>query len=52
MIAGASITWSFKKQSFVAPSSTIAEFCALDAAIKEAIWLRKLAVASRIEDNV
>jgi Reverse transcriptase (RNA-dependent DNA polymerase) len=47
--AGAPISWASKKQSFVASSSTIAEFCALTAAVKEAIWLRKLTVALDLE---
>ena len=47
--AGAPISWASKKQSFVASSSTIAEFCALTAAVKEAIWLRKLTVALGLE---
>ena len=36
------ISWSCKKQSSVALSSTEAEFVALSEACKEAIWLRKL----------
>lgn len=32
----------------MAPSSTIAEFCALDVATKEAIWLRKLTTALKL----
>lgn len=49
MFAGAPISWSSKKQSFVATSSTIAEFCALSTATKEAIWLKKLTVALGLE---
>lgn len=47
--AGAPISWASKKQTFVATSSTIAEFCALTAAVKEAIWLKKLTVALGLE---
>ena len=47
--AGAPISWASKKQTFVATSSTIAEFCALTAAVKEAIWLKKLTVALKLE---
>ena len=47
--AGAPISWASKKQSFVATSSTIAEFCALTTAIKEAIWLKKLTTAIGLE---
>ncbi|KAI9036659.1 uncharacterized protein KD926_001613 [Aspergillus affinis] len=39
---GSPISWQSKRQSIVAPSSTIAEFLAMDAATKEAIWLKKL----------
>jgi hypothetical protein len=47
--AGAPISWASKKQSFVATYSTIAEFCALATAIKEAIWLKKLTIAIGLE---
>ena len=50
MYGGAPIIWHSKKQTFVAPSSTIAEFCAYDAAIKNAIWIRKLLAAFRLYD--
>lgn len=42
MFAGTPLLWGTHKQSFVAPSTTIAEFVALDRATKEALWLRKL----------
>src|SRR6266850_1017310 len=47
--AGAPISWTSKKQGFVATSSTVAEFCALSSATKEAIWLKKLTVALGLE---
>jgi hypothetical protein len=52
LLAGAPISWASKKQSLVAPSSTIAEYCALDRVTKEAIWLRKLVVAMGLEKMV
>ena len=39
-LAGAPITWSSKRQSETAMSSCEAEYIALTAGIKEAIWLR------------
>jgi hypothetical protein len=45
LFGGAPIIWSSKKQTFVAPSTTIAEFCAYDAAIKNAMWINKLLIA-------
>ena len=42
MIAGTPLLWGSHKQSFVAPSTTIAEFIALGRANKEGLWLRKL----------
>lgn len=43
MFGGASISWSSKKQSCVANSTTDAEYMALSQAAREALWLRKLA---------
>jgi hypothetical protein len=43
--AGAPISWSSRQQSIVATSSTTAEFCAYDSAVKEALWMKKLLVA-------
>jgi transposase InsO family protein len=40
--AGAAICWKSKKQSVVARSSAEAEIVALDLAVREALWLRKL----------
>ena len=36
----------------MAPSSTIAEFCAYDTAIKQGIWIRKLLAAFELHDGV
>jgi hypothetical protein len=41
-IAGGSISWSSKRQPTVALSSTEAEYMAVCAAAKEAIWLRQM----------
>jgi hypothetical protein len=38
-----------KKQTLVASSSTTAKHCAYDAAFKDAIWLRMLLRALRLE---
>ncbi|CEL09510.1 hypothetical protein ASPCAL12645 [Aspergillus calidoustus] len=43
--AGAPVAWSARKETVLAPSSTIAELIAFDAAVKEALYIRKLAVA-------
>ena len=40
--AGAPISWSSKKQTFTATSTTVAEFAAFTPVIKEILWLRKL----------
>jgi hypothetical protein len=42
LISGGAISWSLKKQSLVALSSTEAEYMAAAAATKEAVWLRTL----------
>src|SRR5712664_2548701 len=52
MFHGSPIAWSSKKQSIMAPSSTIAEFCAYDTAIKQGIWIRKLLAAFELHDGV
>jgi hypothetical protein len=42
LISGGVVSWSLKKQSLVALSSTKAEYMAATAAMKEAVWLRTL----------
>ncbi|KAI2966591.1 hypothetical protein CBS147324_7348 [Aspergillus niger] len=42
---GGPITWSSNKQSVVAPSSTVVEYCAFDAAVKDVLYVKKLALA-------
>jgi hypothetical protein len=42
LLAGAAITWSSKKQTTVALSSTEAEYMALLQAAKEIIWIQRL----------
>ena len=42
--AGSPIQWSTKKQTIMAPSTTAAEWCALDQPARDAMWFTKLAV--------
>jgi hypothetical protein len=42
MLGGAAVSWSSKKQTSVALSSTEAEYIAAAHATKEVIWLRRL----------
>ncbi|XP_055924729.1 uncharacterized protein LOC129956807 [Argiope bruennichi] len=42
MIGGGAVSWSSKRQPTVATSTTEAEYMALSAAAKEAIWLGKI----------
>ena len=42
MMAGAAVSWKSRKQSCVAQSSSEAEYMALSAAVKEAIWLSNI----------
>ena len=42
MLAGGAVSWSSKKQTSVALSSTEAEYIASVHAAKEAIWLKRL----------
>ena len=41
-MAGGAVSWKSRKQSCVAQSSSEAEYMALSAAVKEAIWLRNI----------
>ena len=41
-IANSTVSWSSKRQSSVAKSTTEAEYIALSLAAQEAIWLRRL----------
>ena len=55
MYGGAPISWSSRIQTLIAPSSTIAEFCAYDYAVKEGMWLKKLLISldmMRIDEPV
>ena len=51
MYAGASISWILRKQTFVALSSTIAEFLAYDTAVKEVLYIRKVLKALNLPIN-
>ena len=41
-LSGAAVTWSSRKQSLVAQSSTEAEYIGCSEAAREAVWLRRL----------
>ena len=40
--AGVPVSWSSRKQDIVATGSTVAEYIALDGAVREALYLRKV----------
>ncbi|KAJ5946486.1 hypothetical protein N7454_003325 [Penicillium verhagenii] len=48
---GTPISWSSKKQGLVAPSSTCAEYVALDRAVKEALFIANLMKEMGIRDE-
>lgn len=48
---GSPIAWGSKKQPIIAPSTTITEFVVFDRAVKEALYIRKLAVALELRDD-
>ncbi|KAI2979050.1 hypothetical protein CBS147344_10829 [Aspergillus niger] len=50
--AGGPISWSSRKQSLVAPSSIVAEYCAFDSAAKEALYIKKLVEAFDLKASV
>ena len=50
-LGGATISWSSKKQSVVALSSTEAEYIALCSTAQEVVWLRKLLCSLEFEQN-
>jgi hypothetical protein len=45
LYAGCPVSWSSKKETIVAPSTTVAELIAFDRTVKEALFIRKLALA-------
>ena len=49
--AGSPVAWGAKKQQVVAPSTTIAEFMAFDRAVKEALYIQKLANALDLQHD-
>lgn len=51
LFSGSPILWSCKKQSLVAPSSTITEYLVYNPAIKEGLWLRHLITTLDLTDD-
>ncbi|KAJ5685886.1 hypothetical protein N7536_008505 [Penicillium majusculum] len=49
--AGAPISWSSRKQDVVATGSTVAEYIALDGAVREALYLMKLLQQLHLEET-
>ena len=49
---GGAITWSSKRQPTIAASTTEAEYMAAAAAVKEALWLRKVMTTLNVETGV
>src|SRR6266480_4830909 len=50
LIAGGPVTWTSRKQSITAQSTTESEYISLSDAAKQAIWLRHLLYAIRKRD--
>jgi hypothetical protein len=42
-LAGSPVMWATKKQTIIANSTTVAEWCALDQPCRDAMWLKKVA---------
>jgi hypothetical protein len=51
LLDGGAISWQSKKQNTVATSSTEAEYMAVGAAVREALWLRKMLSTMRMDNN-
>ena len=49
--ARAPISWSSRKQDIVATGSTIAEYIALDGAVREGLYLKKILIQLRLLDD-
>jgi hypothetical protein len=49
--AGAPVSWGSRKESIIAPSSTIAELIAFDDAVKEGLYVKKLAIALELRSD-
>ena len=50
MLGGGAVSWSSKKQSLTAQSTVESEYISLSFAVREAMWLRKVANEMRIGD--
>ena len=52
MFMGAAVSWQSNKQNAVARSTAEAELAALDLAVRNGLWWRKLSKALRLNEDL